>query len=485
MQPLDNTQTIWKLVLESIATEYSDTAMDLWFKPLRLTYLDNKSAILTTPSSLFCGIITEKFAPSIAVHFKNVIGYDVEINVISGQGTNSDADNEDDGEIPDTEGLVEEGSVYVPDTGLRLQDSTREAVSAAADIVAEDMDELPEVKTTRVGAEYTFDNFIVGSSNKFAHAACVNVASDLAGQYNPLFIYGQSGLGKTHLMYAITNELHAKNPSINIIYIKGEEFTNQLIEAIARGTTVSFREKYRKADVLLIDDIQFIAGKESTQEEFFHTFNALYEDHRQIILTSDRPPKDIKTLEDRIRSRFESGLLADIQPPDFELRLAILKNKAESMNLSVPNDVLDFLADKLHSNIRQIEGVIKKLGAMSFLTGSPINLELVRSSIPEFIKENEPTEKIVDRILTTVAKKYGVTSADILSKKRPQDIAFARHAAIYITRAVTELSLPAIGKVFSRDHTTIMSSCSVIENEMAANLKVKMDINDMIREIKG
>lgn len=482
MQPLDNTEKIWKLVLESIGTEYSDTAMDLWFKPLRLTYLDDKSAIMVTPSSLFCGIIAEKFAPSIAAHFKSVIGYDVEINILSSQSTD---DGDEDSSLPSAElpGFSQE-SVYVPDTGLRLQDSTQSTVSAAADIVAADRDELPENRLTRIGAEYTFDNFIVGSSNKFAHAACINVASDLAGQYNPLFIYGQSGLGKTHLMYAITNELYAKNPAINLIYIKGEEFTNQLIDAIARGTTVAFREKYRKADVLLIDDIQFIAGKESTQEEFFHTFNALHEDHRQIILTSDRPPKDIQTLEDRIRSRFESGLLADIQPPDFELRLAILKNKAESMNLSVPNEVLNFLAEKLHSNIRQIEGVIKKLGAMSFLTGSPINLKLVCSSIPEFIKENEPTETTVDRILSTVAKKYGVTSTDILSKKRTQDIAFARHVAIYITRAVTELSLPAIGKVFSRDHTTVMSSCNVIENEMISNSKFHTDINEMIREIK-
>lgn len=467
MQPSDNIEQIWELVFQSLSEskECSGSVMDVFISKLTLVDLDDKTATFSTPL-FYVEIIKNRFSEVLIKHFEKIIGYKVEINIKA-----QFADEPD----------------YYAHAGDPI-------ASVTAGIHADNIDSYEPPKQTKnsgsegknndIGTEYTFDNFIVGSSNRFAHAACVAVADDLQGQYNPLFIYGQSGLGKTHLMYAITNQVRANHPDAKIIYIKGEEFTNELIDALSNKTTAAFKEKYRKIDVLLIDDIQFIAGKESTQEEFFHTFNTLYEDHKQIILTSDRPPKEIKTLEDRIRSRFEWGVIADIQPPDFELRLAILKNKARSMNLMVPDDVLEFLAEKLHSNIRQIEGVIKKLGAKSLLTGEPINLDLVKRSIPEFIKENEPVETTVARITAIVAKKYGVTSNDIMSSKRSQDIAFARHVSIYVTRAVTELSLPSLGKMFNRDHSTILSSCTVIENKMNSDMKIKNDISDIIREIK-
>ena len=285
-------------------------------------------------------------------------------------------------------------------------------------------------------------------------------------------------------MYAITNRILENNPQANIIYIKGEAFTNQLIASISAGTTEEFRNKYRKADVLLIDDIQFIAGKNSTQEEFFHTFNALYEDRKQIILTSDRPPKDIKTLEDRLRTRFEWGVIIDIQPPDLELRVAIAKSKAESMNLDIPYEVLTYLAEKLRNNVRQIEGALRRLSAYTTLSRMPITMEAARDSIADVLTGAEPTNVTLDRIFAVVSKKYGVTPADIKSARRSKEIAFARHVSVYIVRQVTDLSLPSIGKILNRDHTTILSSIDVVEKKMADSSVLTQEITDMISEIR-
>ena len=325
----------------------------------------------------------------------------------------------------------------------------------------------------------------VGNSNKFAHAASVAVANDPACNanvesytYNPLFIYGPSGLGKTHLLYAIINHINKSRPNLRIVYVKGEEFTNQLIDAISKKTTEQFRQKYRTVDILLIDDIQFIAGRDSTQEEFFHTFNALYEDHKQIILTSDRPPRDIKT-------RFEWGITADIQPPDADLRAAILKKKAAAMDIKLSNDVVNFLAENLKSNIRQMEGAIKKLGALSMLTGTPITIELAKNSIADLMTGGEPVGVTIDRILEKVAKKYGVSTEDIRGSKRTKEIAWARHISIYLIRKLTDMSLPQIGKIFNRDHTTVINSLKTIEKELGSNSITDIDIADLTKEIKG
>ncbi|MBQ8510137.1 MAG: chromosomal replication initiator protein DnaA [Clostridia bacterium] len=333
---------------------------------------------------------------------------------------------------------------------------------------------------------------MVGNSNKFAHAASIAVANEPACKatmesyaYNPLFIYGPSGLGKTHLLYAIINHIRNTRPELKIVYVKGEEFTNQLIDSISKKTPEQFREKYRTADVLLIDDIQFIAGRDSTQEEFFHTFNALYEDHKQIILTSDRPPRDIKTLEDRLKSRFEWGITADIQPPDADLRAAILKKKASAMNIQLSNDVVNFLAENLKSNIRQMEGAIKKLGALSLLTGTPISIELAKNSIADLMTGGEPVSVTIDRILEKVAKKNGMTVDDIKSSKRNKEIAHARHIAIYLVRKLTDISLPQIGKLFKRDHTTVLNSLKTVERELGSNSEIDIEVNELMKEIKS
>ena len=334
-------------------------------------------------------------------------------------------------------------------------------------------------------ADYTFDNFIVGSSNKFAHAAAYAVATRPAADYNPLFIYGPSGLGKTHLLYAITNELASKFPDIKIIYVKGEDFTNQLVESLKDQKMERFRAKFRSCDVLLIDDIQFIAGKTSTQEEFFHTFDALYEDHKQIILTSDRPPSDIKTLENRLKTRFEWGLIADIQPPEFELRLAITRQKAEQAGVTIPDEVCIFLAENLRTNFRQVEGAIRKLRALAFLNGSVVSMEMAKSCITELLGGAEPINVTVDKIFSSVYKKYGITKEEITGVRRTKEIAMARHITAYLIRTITEMSLPNIGKLLGRDYTTVISSIEVVEKKLRTSVMFNVEIDELIKEVNG
>ncbi len=335
--------------------------------------------------------------------------------------------------------------------------------------------------------EYTFDNFVVGSSNRFSHACGVAVSNDPGGShgYNPLFIYGPSGLGKTHLMYAIANKVHEDHPEMTIICVKSEDFMNELIDSISKKNTQAFREKYRKVDMLCIDDVQFISGKPATQEEFFHTFNTLYESKKQIILTSDRPPKEMYTLEERIRTRFVQGMIADVQPPEYELRLAILRKKSEKNKINIPNDVLTFLAERLNSNIREIEGAIKKIGARAFLEGKDITLEMVKSSIPEFLHENKPVTETVEKIIEVTARKYDVTVEDILGTKRTKNIKTARNVAMYIAKQILELSLPQIGRFMNRDHSTVHSNIQNIETLIKTDSQLSNDITEIITEIKS
>ena len=315
-------------------------------------------------------------------------------------------------------------------------------------------DEMP-AENTLVGLsfddEYTFEHFIVGSSNKFAHAAAIAVANSPAENYNPLFIYGQSGLGKTHLLHAIGNVIHQNHPNFRIIYVKGEDFTNELVTAIQEGDVQSFRGKYRMADLLLIDDIQFIAGKERTQEEFFHTFNALYESGKQLVLTSDRPPKEMNTLEDRMKTRFEWGLLADIQPPDLETRLAIINAKAMKLGFELPRDIMYQIAENLQSNVRQLEGTVKKIKAKHELNGEPISAEMVATVIEEVKSINPGLNPTPDMILQTVSNFYSMPVDQILANKRSKDTVRPRQMAMYLVRKLTSYSLPEIGKVFGRD----------------------------------
>lgn len=333
--------------------------------------------------------------------------------------------------------------------------------------------------------EFTFDTYIVGPSNKFAHAASMAVASKPASLYNPLFIYGNSGLGKTHLLYAIRNEIGSTNPTMKIVYIKGDEFTNELIEAIRRGTTGEFHQRYRKADVLLVDDIQFIAGKDSTQEEFFHTFNTLYEAKKQIVLTSDRPPKDIATLEERLLTRFEWGLTADIQPPDFETRIAIIKRKAELLKIELPDNVVEYIANRLKNNIRQLEGAVKKMKAYSLLNGEAMNIQTAQSAISDIINNDQPTPFTVEKIIDEVARTFGTTVDDIRSAKRSANISSARQMAMYVVREITQMPMTSIGKEFGgRDHSTVVYAIQQVEKNIARDAKTKATAEDIIKNIR-
>ena len=438
-------QNIWTATKESLRGDFSSTAFNLWFRDLQIISLSDKKAVFMCDTDMKQSIIQSRHADKIAEHLKEFIGYDVEIEILSSEQS-------------------EEEMTFNHDRAE-----------------GEENNNIPPFE---YNFEYTFDNFIVGNSNKFAHAACTAVANNPAFAYNPLFIYGPSGLGKTHLMYAITNKITEKYPNTKIVYIKGEDFTNELIDAISEQRMSAFRDKYRKCDVLLIDDIQFIAGKVSTQEEFFHTFNALYEEHKQIILTSDRTPREIKTLEDRLKTRFEWGLIADIQPPDMELRVAIIKKKAEAINVELPPDVLEFLADNLQDNIRQIEGALKKLGAMSFLSGMPISMDLARGAVAELLGGAEPVNVTVDKIFAKIKEKYDISRELLVSSKRNKEIVGARHICIYLIRKTTDMSLPNIGKLFNRDHSTILSSVDQVEKRRMDDPIFNAEISEIIKELK-
>lgn len=333
--------------------------------------------------------------------------------------------------------------------------------------------------------DYTFERFIVGSSNKFAHAAALAVSQRPAAENNPLFIYGNSGLGKTHLMYAIANVLRRTHPEYRIIYVKGEDFTNELITAIQEGNVQAFRNKYRMVDLLLLDDVQFIAGKERTQEEFFHTFNALYEAKKQIVLTSDRPPKEINTLEDRMKTRFEWGLLADIQPPDFETRIAIIRDKAVKMGVELPDDVSNYIAENIQANIRQLEGAVKKIKAMHELMGERITVSLAENAIDALRTENPGLNPTPEHIMEAVANYFYIPVEQMISQNRSKDVAYPRQMAMYMIRQELEYSFPDIAKIFKRDHTTVMHACNKIEEERKNSRETEDVIKKLHNNIRG
>ena len=461
MRELDSVR---QAVLSLLRPQFAEPVFDLWFNDLFLLSLDEKEAVFKINSDFKQGIIEKKHLGVLSEAVAEVIGFSVEVRVIS---TEKD------------EGItLPRFSSPVPSS---LTPERREEVEGDE----EEENIGPDIESKKIFDKQTFENFIVGESNKFAHAACIAVARNPGTSYNPLFIYGESGLGKTHLLFAITNEIKRNRPNVRILYSKGNEFTIELIEAIKSGSTTAFRDKYRTADVLLIDDVQFIAGRESTQEEFFHTFNALYEAECQIILTSDRPPKDIKTLEDRLKTRFEWGLIADIQPPSIELRTAIIIKKAEDLGVVIPEDAIAYLASKLKNNIRTIEGAIKKISAITLLTGTPITLDLCKTAVASIVQEKQSDNELIDAIFSTVSRHFSVSVEDIRSKKRNDNIAKARHMCIYIIRQLTERSLADIGKIFSRDHTTVIASIKYIEGQIESVPGTESEVNDLIAEIRS
>ena len=336
--------------------------------------------------------------------------------------------------------------------------------------------------------QFTFDNFVVGPSNRFAHSAAIAVSKTPGQVYNPLFIYGPPGVGKTHLLYAIANGIRKENPDANIVYIKGDQFTNELIDAIKTGKNIEFRSKYREADLFLVDDIQFIAGKESTQEEFFHTFNKLYEEHKQIVLTSDRKPDDMLTLEERLRSRFLWGLIADINPPDYETRMAIIQNKAKQLGLNLTDDVCNYIAINITNNVRQIEGTVKKILAYRDLNNMPLDLPNISRAIDDMFKSEGNALPTPSLIITQVCKFYNVDESVLRSTQKNKGVAEARQVAQYLIRKLTNLSLPDIGKEFARDHSTVLYAIRKVEvalkngdNNMQNNIRdITANINSCL-----
>ena len=435
---MDSFNEAWDIVCEYCKQHISGVAYKTWIskiEPIKLDFAEGK-AILMVPGDFHRQTLIRCYMELLNAAFSSVFGEGIEI------------------------------VFTVPD----------EIISKEQDITDSIVD---------ADYEFTFDTFIVGSSNKFAHAASLAVATNPGRAYNPLFIYGNSGLGKTHLLYAIRNEIHKNNPEKDIVYVKGEDFTNELIEALMKKSNIEFRQKYRKSDVLLVDDIQFIGGKDATQEEFFHTFNTLYEAKSQIVLTSDRPPKEIKTLEDRLRSRFESGLIADIQPPDFETRIAIIRRKAELLQIDLPDDVIEYIATRLKTNIRQLEGVVKKLKAKNQLYGDKVTINVAQNTNSEILNNDQPPPLTVEMIIEEVARNFGLTSDDIRSSKRNSNISNARQIAVYAVREITGMSMNLIGDEFGgRDHSTIVYALKQIEKNMEKDPKLKSTVDDIIKNIR-
>ena len=374
-----------------------------------------------------------------------------------------------------------------------IQDALKEIFNSDSKLLVLGDEELNARKTRGktphsmdFNPQFTFDNFVVGPSNRFAHSAAIAVSKTPGQVYNPLFIYGPPGVGKTHLLYAIANGIRKQNPSANIVYIKGDQFTNELIAAIQSGKNIEFRSKYREADLFLVDDIQFIAGKESTQEEFFHTFNKLYEEHKQIVLTSDRKPDDMLTLEDRLRSRFLWGLTADINPPDYETRVAILKNKAQQLGLSLDDDVCNYIAINITNNVRQIEGTVKKILAYRDLNNMPLDLPNISRAIDDMFKSEGNALPTPSLIISQVCKFYNVDEAILRSTKKSKGVAEPRQIAMYLIRKLTNLSLPDIGREFARDHTTVIYAVDKITNALKnGDTNLQNNIRDITANINS
>ena len=374
-----------------------------------------------------------------------------------------------------------------------IQDALKEIFNSDAKLVVYGDEELSahnsrgkNNSTMDFNPQFTFENFVVGPSNRFAHGAAFAVSTTPGQVYNPLFIYGPPGVGKTHLLYAIANGIRKQNPNANIVYIKGDQFTNELIEAIKSGKNVEFRNKYREADLFLVDDIQFIAGKDATQEEFFHTFNKLYEEHKQIVLTSDRKPSDMSTLEDRLASRFQWGLIADINPPDYETRMAIIKNKATSLGLDLSDEVCNYIAINVTNNVRQIEGTVKKIMAYRDLNNMPLDLPNISRAIDDMFKNEGNALPTPNLIINQVCKFYSIDESVLRSTLRSKNTTEARHMAIFLVRKLTNLSLPDIGKEFNRDHSTVLYSIQKVESGIASGDEaLKNTIRDITSNINS
>lgn len=454
------TQSLLALIKDK--TNFNESSFNLWFGELKLISLSEEKAVFTTLTPLRRTILLNKHKNLIEECLLEILGFEVSIEIES-------IENND--EIFKT--MIKEEEPLVADEGTEERKKN-------IDKYLQNPSESNKIK------EYTFDNFIEGESNKFAKNACYAVAeSPSQDGYNPLFIWGQSGIGKTHLLYAIINHMKKKHPKLGIVYKKSEDFINELVTALKEGNTLAFKNSYRKTDVLLIDDIQFISGKESMQEEFFHTFSALYEADKQIIITSDRPPKDIKTLDERLRTRFEGSLMADILPPSFELRTAIIRKKSESMGLLISNELIDYMAERLHHDIRQIEGLLKRISAVNSLTGAVVSKDMIERAISYIDPGNIPADAIIEKVLYTVSKHYGVSVEAMKSKKRMETIVKPRQISIYIIKELTNLTYEAIGEIFSMHHSSVIAAYNKADTGIKSMVETRSTVQKIMKEIKS
>lgn len=438
---MESLKEMWALVCEHLKRSCGEVIYDIWFKPLEIISFDGAKAVISA-SEFMKKVIEQKFGDELKKAFESVMGFEVEVVLV------------DPSEAEKAESEPSKSSKGAGATSLSIEQNT-------------------------------FETFVVGSSNRFAHAAAQAVAATPGAAYNPLFIYGNSGLGKTHLLCAISNEIKRNNPDVDIIFTKGEEFVSLIVEGIKAKNMQEIHNKYRNCDILLVDDIQFIAGKESTQEEFFHTFNALTQDGKQIVLASDRAPKDIEILDERLRNRFEWGLIADIQPPDIETRMAIIQRKANTLGLELPADVIQFIAEKIKTNIRQLEGAVKKINALVNIEGSSINIAIAQNAIKDIMSDSRPVSAIVNSIISETSRTFGVPQADIISKKKDAKTARARQVAIYIVREITDLTQKEISEFFGgRDRTTILYSVETVAKDSEKDSSLKKTIDKIIKNVQ-
>ena len=440
---MDTVNQIWEQVLEYIRPKISQIAFDVYIKCMEPRNIEDGEMVVTVRTDFLKQNIINLYSELLLEALKATLGIPLGLRILC------------------LESKAEDGGAVA---ALPIQGNG--------------------FPTTLADEEFTFDTFVVGKQNNFAYAACQAVAEKPATLYNPLFIYGGSGLGKTHLLCAICREMQKRNPHARILYTKCETMTNELIEAIHNGTTAEYRAKYRQVDVLLVDDIQFIGGKAATQEEFFHTFDHLHSNGKQIVLTSDRPPREIATLEERLQSRFVMGLTADVQPPDLETRVAIIRRKAQMLDLPLPDDVAMYIANQLKSNIRQLEGVVKRMKAQYLLGGEQPSLLSAQNAIRDIRNDNQPVPITVERIITEVARTMNVNPEDIRSNKQSAPISRARQMAAYVVRTITNLPMKSIGEEFGgRDHTTIVYAIQQVEKKMEKDPAFRNMVNDIVKNI--
>lgn len=434
---IESLNDIWEAICLELKKKMTEISFNVWFKDLHLVEIRGGEVVLAIYSDYKKQIIESNYQKVLKECITEIMGIDMEVNIV----------------VEDENGKIIPNAVTPVNTSF--EDS------------------------------FTFDNFIMGSCNRFAHAASMAVADNPHLVYNPLVIYGPSGVGKTHLLLAIRNRVKEKYPEKKIEYVRCEEFTNNLIEAIHHGTADLFRNRFRNLDVLLIDDIQFIAGKEQTQEEFFNTFNALHQGGKQLVFTLDRPPKDVKTLDDRIRNRLEMGLFADITPPDYETRVGIIKKKAESLRISLDESIVHYIAEHIKMNTRQLEGVVKNLQAYIQLQGATPTIAVVQKIIREVVNDTKPEPIKIEKIIEEVARTYDVSEKEIISKRKTAELAKARQIAMYIARETTELSYKPIGEAFGKDHTTVLYAVKKVESWLKEDPHEKELIDDIIKNLKN